>query len=72
MAVEGLVKRVLPEKAFVESKEMVKKLHAILRQVPESGMIAAHGAMAAREDTSEVLINTAVLVLTIWVNSTRL
>lgn len=65
MAVEGLLKRVLPEKAFVESKEMVNKLHAILHQVPESGMIAAHGAMAAREDTSELLINTTAPVLTI-------
>ncbi len=64
-AIESLLSRVLPTTAIENRPELVQKLRDILRQVPESGMIAAHGAMRDREDTSEVLMYADVPVLTI-------
>ncbi len=62
-AIDGLMKRVLPEAAFVEKPEMVAALRRLLGQVPESGMIAAHAAMRDREDTSALLEDCAVPIL---------
>lgn len=63
VAIDGLMKRVLPEAAFAKKPEMVSALRSLLGNVPESGMIAAHGAMRDREDTSALLEDCAVPIL---------
>lgn len=62
-AITALLQRVLPESTPIERPEMVAKLHTLLREVPESGMVGAQRAMRDREDTSAILENIPIPVL---------
>ena len=61
---ETLLKRIIPESSWERiGIANIERLRAILKQTPESGMIAGHEAMLGREDTQHVLIDTPCPVL---------
>jgi pimeloyl-ACP methyl ester carboxylesterase len=58
VAVETLLKRIIPEAKWNTMPNDIDRLRRILASTPESGMIAGLEAMRDREDTQHVLANT--------------